>query len=130
MRPAAADILFRRLNQRRQELGMSYAALARLAGLSMTSVVRMLSGGQPHASVSNVLAVANILGMNLDATPCAHANQVREKRAREKAERLVRLVQGTSGLEGQAVDAQTLEAMTRQTVHELMTGSSRQLWAE
>jgi len=122
--------LIQKLDQRRKELGMTYAALARLAGVSMTSTVRILSGQHSHAGFAPILAIAEVLGMSIDATPRAHVNQMREQRAREKAERLVSMVQATSALEAQAVSSDDLSAMTRQTTHELMAGSPRKLWSE
>jgi transcriptional regulator with XRE-family HTH domain len=109
---------------------MSYAALARLAGVSMASVVRILSGHHPQASFSSIASIAEALGMNIDATPRASAAELRERRAREKAQRLVSMVQATSALEGQALDPEDLNAMARQTSHELMAGSPRRLWGD
>ena len=54
----------------------------------------------------------------------------REEHARAKAKHLVALVQGTSGLEGQAVDAQTCSRMVNQTVHELLASKGRKLWSD
>jgi hypothetical protein len=39
------------------------------------------------------------------------------------------MVQGTSGLEAQAVDREALEQMIRRTTHELLAGPKRRLWA-
>jgi hypothetical protein len=51
-----------------------------------------------------------------------------ERQARTKAEAIVRMVQGTSALESQAVDSDTYRQMVSQTVHELMAGPRRKLW--
>ncbi len=118
------------LDVRRKRLGMSYAVLAKRSGVSMTTVVRILSGQNPQASFENVCAVAAALDLAVRVEPTASAEEVRERQARRKAEQLVGMVQGTSGLEGQALEEETLAQMTRQTAHELLAGSPRRLWGE
>jgi hypothetical protein len=51
-----------------------------------------------------------------------------ERQAEAKAKLIVRMVQGTSALESQAVDSDTFQQMVKQTVHELMAGPRRKLW--
>jgi hypothetical protein len=52
-----------------------------------------------------------------------------ERQAEAKAEDIVRMVQGTSALESQAVDADVRRQLVKQTVHELMAGTRRRLWS-
>ena len=142
--PIIYDIVFRRedcdmvtnrsdikvLNTRRKQLGMSYAVLADRSGVSEPTVHRVLSGAWHGARYSNVVAIADALGLAPSFADSVRAVDLREQQARQKAQRLVGIVQGTSGLEGQAVDERTIERMVRQTVHELLTGTKRKLWAE
>jgi transcriptional regulator with XRE-family HTH domain len=107
---------------------MTHAQLARKSGVSKPTVVRILSGGHAAAALSNVMAIAQALGMSLDLTPRVPAEDLLREQAERKAATLVGMVQGTSGLEGQGVDRETLERMKRQTVHELLAGSRRRLW--
>ena len=116
------------LNKRRQELGMSYSVLARKSGVSQATVVRILSGEYPAASFGNVAAIAEALGMHIQFTATTRVEDLREQQARAKAERLVRMLQGTSGLEGQALDEDALKRMEKKTVHELLAGSNHRLW--
>ncbi len=122
--------LFRTFAARRRDLRMSLAALAKRSGVSLPTVARILSGRAPHASVANVLAIANSLGMTLGANAVAAASEFRNEQAERKARQIVALVQGTSALEAQAVDDRTIREMTRQTVCELLAGSPRTLWSE
>ena len=124
------NIDFDRLNHRRRELRMSNDALARLSRVSLPTVVRILSGKHPQTSFANVAAIAGALGLDISFRPTASSSALREEQATKKARKLVGMVQATSGLEAQAVDAQQLQSMTQQTVHELLTGSSRRLWGE
>ena len=122
--------LFEKLENRRRELGLSKSALAERCGVSLPTVQRILSGHNPAASFDNTLAIAQTLGMELDAVPVIPAREVLEQQARKKAERLVGMVQGTSALEAQGVSARHIGQMIKKTVQELLAGSRRRLWAE
>lgn len=116
------------LERRRRELGMSRSQLANLSGLSLATVNRILRGGMMRASLANVVGVARALGVQVTLTPIGESYDFRQQAAKDKAQKIVGLVQGTSGLEAQAVDAQTAERMVNQTLHELMAGPRRKIW--
>jgi transcriptional regulator with XRE-family HTH domain len=118
------------LNHRRRQLGMSYAALADRSGVPFRTVVRILSGKQKGANFANVLAIAEALGAGIHFDRNAGVEEFREQQARKKATRLVSMLQGTSALEGQAVDEEMIKQMISQTVHELLAGPKRRLWSE
>jgi hypothetical protein len=108
---------------------MSYAALAARSGVPLSTVKRILRGGHRAVSFANVLAIAEALGAGFHFDRNAGVEEFRELEARTKAEALVSMVQGTSGLEAQAVDPEALEQMVRRTAHELLAGSKRRLWS-
>jgi transcriptional regulator with XRE-family HTH domain len=122
--------LFDKLDQRRRMLGMTYSALSKRSGVSVPTLVRILSGSQSAASFAAVVAVANALGMDVEISQIARAERFREQQAKTKASRLIETLQGTSSLEEQGLDGDTIEDMKRRTVHELLAGSSRRLWGE
>ena len=122
--------LYEKLESRRRELGLSQSALAERSGVSLPTVQRILTGHSPAASFENTVAIAEAVGMQLDAIPILPAQEILELQARKKAERLVGMVQGTSALEAQAVSARHLGQMIKKTVQELLAGSRRRLWAE
>lgn len=124
----ATRIPFSRLNERRKELGMSYAALAQRSGVSQPTVKRMLQGQSASASYANVVAVADALGVSLELRD-RDVDEVREEQARKKAQRVAKMVQGTSALEGQAVDGGTYNRLVDRSYHELLAGSRRRLWS-
>ncbi|HEV3447047.1 MAG TPA: helix-turn-helix transcriptional regulator [Gemmataceae bacterium] len=114
------------LRQRREQLGMPLAVLAAKAGVPMQTLHRILHG-EASAHFDKVLAVAQALEVVLSARK-VKAREVRKRQARATAKRLVGMVQGTSGLEGQALDRDTLEEMTEQTTHQLLA-SKYKLWS-
>ena len=126
---AVSSAIIHDLNERCWQLGMSHAAVARLSGVSLPTVQRILGKEDHDATVSNLLAIAEALGLGLDFQPEVKVDALREQQARRKAERLVAMVQGLSALEGQAVDQDTYERMVQRTVYELLAGPNRKLWA-
>lgn len=125
---AALINLSDRLDARRRELRMTYPALAARSGVSEPTVKRILNNGAAEASFVNVAAVAEALGMPLAAKPI-DADELRATAARQKAERIARLVQGTSALEAQAVDQAAYRKMVERSYHELLAGPPRRLWS-
>lgn len=116
------------LEQRRRELGMSRPALSRRSGVSLATVNRLLGAGLEQASFRNVVAVANALGMSLRwaAVP---AFSFKQNHARKKAKQLAAMVQGTSALEGQAVDSNVRDEIEKEIECRLLAGPKRKLWA-
>src|SRR6476659_2286572 len=99
------------LDQRRRWLGMNYAVIAKRSGVSMPTVVRILSGKHPQAIFANVYAIANALGLSLDLREEIRGDELLERQARQKARRVTAMLQGTSGLEGQALGKAALDEM-------------------
>jgi transcriptional regulator with XRE-family HTH domain len=124
-----AESPFQPFEVRRQQLGMSYSALARRGGVSEATVRRVLSGHH-EASFANVKAIAEALGMGVKIDAAIDIEDLRTQQALLKARRLARMVQATSGLEGQAVNEETVRQMETRTLHELLAGPPRRLWSE
>jgi transcriptional regulator with XRE-family HTH domain len=118
------------LDLRRRRLGMTFSSLAKRSGVSMPTVVRILLGREHSGNFANVVAIAEALGLGVRFDEKTKIEDLREKQARRKAERLVGLVQGSSGLEGQAVNSRMIRQMVQKTTHELLVGSRRKLWGE
>jgi transcriptional regulator with XRE-family HTH domain len=127
--PEVAPLLLA-LDRRRRDLGLSYDLLSKRCGVSRPTVQRILSGRQAAASFSNILAIAESLGLALRLDSKVAPPELKREQAERKARKLVALVQGTSGLEGQAVDRETIESMVEQTTQELLAGSKRRLWSD
>lgn len=119
-----------KLRKRRKELGIPYEDLAARSGVSVATAKRMLSGSLESATLKHIAAVASAMGMSLEIREESPAVDLKEEAARQQASRLVRMVQGTSALEAQAVDDRQLDKMQRESVHRLMAGSPRRIWAQ
>jgi transcriptional regulator with XRE-family HTH domain len=130
--------LYHDLASRRRDLGIPYSALAELSGVSQPVVQRLLSGKLEAPRFPSVVAVARALGLcnlriledgtiRFDARVDAQTH--RAQQAWRKARKLVGMVQGTSGLESQAVSQAEFESMVERTYHELLAGSNHRLWS-
>ena len=129
-------LLFQELEKRRKELGMSRLALARRSRVSLPTINRILSDKQDgngqlpkggRASFANVAAVADALGLTLTAPEKATSDEFCQQEARRKAKRVVGMVQGTSGLEGQGLDQQEMESLVVKATKRILK-SKRKLW--
>jgi transcriptional regulator with XRE-family HTH domain len=123
-------ILLKESDKRRRDLGLSCELLSRRSGVSLPTVQRILSGRHSTASFSNVVAIAESLGLGVGFFSKVDPRKMKRDQASRKARKLVGLVQGTSGLEGQAVDREAVELIVEQTTHELLAGSNRRLWSD
>lgn len=107
-------------------LDISLAALAPRAMLPVDAVQRLLNnpGAAPHVDVA---AVGAAVGLNLDGGRSVPVKRFLRRAAVRKAKYLVRLVQGTSALEGQAVDSETERELVRATVRALLADRQK-IW--
>jgi hypothetical protein len=134
----AGALRYHDLDVRRRELGIPYSALAELSGVSQPVVQRLLSGKLQAPRFPSVVAVARALGLlklrilddgSIKFESDVDAQSYRAQQARNKARKLVGMVQGTSGLEGQAVSKFDYESMVDRTYHELLAGTNHRLWS-
>jgi transcriptional regulator with XRE-family HTH domain len=117
------------LTDRRRELGITHAMIAAHSGVSEPTVKRILGGRMEEASFANVMAIAGALGISIKVFE-ADAHDMRVRQARSKAERIAKMVQATSGLEGQGLDDSDYRRLVERTFHQLMAGSDRKLWSD
>jgi len=123
------------LSRRRRDLRMGFSALSERSGVSVPTLKRIINGQSENPTLHSIQSIAAALGVEIrihrriEVVEQSGAYEFREKAAKEKAEKIVRLVQGTSALEAQAVGATDLRTMVKQTVHDLMSGPARRLWS-
>src|SRR4051812_32265663 len=120
--------LFRYLEKRRKDLGMTHAEVARRSGVGMRTVQRLLSGGSDDATLGTIAAIAGALGVTELRPEAPPAYELRRRVAERKAERLTSMVQATSALESQAVDEEVRREIKERMVAELLAGPRKHLW--
>ena len=124
--------MFGEFENRRKALRMSRPALARRSGVSLPTVNRILSGKCETPTLPILRSLAEALGMEFSIVlrPIGKPEVFAQRQARLVAKKVVRQVQGTSGLEGQAVNSHVLRQLERRTEHELLSGSRLRLWGD
>lgn len=123
------DKIINQLKLQKKYLGVGCAVIAQKSGVSEPTINRILSGKHPSAHFSHVLAIAEVLGVDLGAR-AKDPELMKREQATKKAKQIMRLVRGNSALEGTATSNDAYKRMINKTVSELMAGSTRALWAE
>jgi transcriptional regulator with XRE-family HTH domain len=127
MTSATLAAYLRSLEQRRKDLKMAQETLAKRSGLSRATVCRLLSGNHVHADFLHIANLSEALGVKMVFEPTPLEEFVRQ-RAEVVSDRLVGSVQGTMGLESQAVGPETVAGMKQDACRRLLAGSRRKLW--
>ena len=121
------------INQRRRELQMPLAEIARRADLSVTTVQTVLAANMNASKVrpsfESILAISAAMGVDFKVKARSIA-AFRREQARRKAKDIVKMVQASSALESQAVDEKTTKMLEQQTIAELLSGPRRKLWSK
>jgi transcriptional regulator with XRE-family HTH domain len=128
--------LIARLECRRHAIRMTKAQLSVRASIPIATLNRILSGQEKRPSFDRISALARALGVvvhvgaTVEVEETDSAFTLREKQARQKAQRVARIVQGNMGLEAQAVESGELAEMVDQATVDLLAGSKRKLWSK
>ena len=70
------DTILSHLEERREELGLTKADLARLVGAHPESVRRLLSDRSANPTLFTVIKLASVLGMEIDIKPTVSAKKL------------------------------------------------------
>jgi len=119
--------LINKIEIRKKELGISIENLAILSHSGVRTVNRLFAG--EDVKLSTVEKITNILGLDFAGNETVALRELEKKRANQKALFMASLVQGTSALEMQGLEKNTLDKMIRRFEKEFLTGSYRdRLW--
>ena len=117
------------LNTRRRKLGVTIGALARLSGVPVATVNRILRD-PATARFEKVAAVGSILGVDYANARKVPVKRVLRERALQKARYVAAVVQGTQGLEAAGLDSAGYERLVAVAAETLLAGKKRKLWEE
>jgi ribosome-binding protein aMBF1 (putative translation factor) len=85
-RIAAVDRVVRALDERRQDLGLSKADLARRAGMRPEAVRRILSSSQANPTLSTVISLASAMSLDIAVGhPAGHTQSAASETPRQTA---------------------------------------------
>ena len=119
--------LVQKVKSRKKVLGITIENLARLSHNGIRTVNRFLSG--KDVKLSTVESITNILGLDFAGNETISLVELEKQRAVQKAIFMASLVQGTSALEMQGLEKDSLNKMIDKFKKEFLTGSYRdRLW--
>ena len=119
--------LIAKIEARRKKLNITIVNLSKLSGLGTRTVNRFLAG--EDVKLSTVEQITNLLGLDFAGNEMLTLKELQKKRAKEKALFIVSLVQGTSSLEMQGLEDDSIKKMLLNMEKEFLIGNYRdRLW--
>lgn len=117
--------------RKRRSLRMPVQAIARLSGLSASSVYRVMRNGS-NERLSTLTAIANVLGIKIGIVAERQDSAIIGDRVNALAERLATMAQGTFALEGQEIGPDAERGVRRQVAKGMLKRAkkapSQTLW--
>lgn len=119
--------LINQIIRRKEQLGITVENLAKLSGVSIRTINRLLKN--EDVKLSTIEHVTNFLGLDFAGNEQVPLSVLKQQRAHEKALFLASIVQGTSALEMQGLEDESLNAIISSYEHEFLSGSYQNtLW--
>ena len=119
--------LVKQIIARKQQLGITVENLAKLSGVGVRTVNRLLKN--EDVKLSTVEAVTTVLGLDFAGNEQVSLEALQKQRAKEKAFYLVSIVQGISALEKQGLEEEGIKQIVAMYEKEFLHGSYKDtLW--
>lgn len=119
--------LINQIIDRKEQLGITVENLAKLSGVGVRTINRLLKN--EDVKLSTIEQVTNFLGLDFAGNEQVSLTILKKQRAHEKALFLASIVQGTSALEMQGLEDESLNAIIIAYEHEFLNGSYQNtLW--
>ncbi|NCO01690.1 MAG: helix-turn-helix domain-containing protein [Epsilonproteobacteria bacterium] len=119
--------LINQIIARKEQLGITVENLAKLSGVGVRTINRLLKN--EDVKLSTVEHVTNFLGLDFAGNEQLSLSALKKQRAHEKALFLASIVQGTSTLEMQGLEDESLSKIISMYEKEFLSGSYKDtLW--
>jgi len=119
--------LINKIIDRKQQLHITVENLAKLSGVSVRTMNRVLKN--EDVKLSTIENVTTFLGLDFAGNEQLSLNALKKRRAHEKALFLASIVQGTSALEMQGLEDDSLNTIIASYEKEFLSGSYQDtLW--
>jgi len=119
--------LIEQIIARKEQLNITVENLAKLSGVGVRTINRLLKN--EDVKLSTVEHVTNFLGLDFAGNEQVPLSALKKKRAHEKAIFLASIVQGTSALEMQGLEDESLNSIIASYEKEFLTGNYQDtLW--
>jgi transcriptional regulator with XRE-family HTH domain len=112
---------------RKKQLNITVENLAKLSGVSIRTINRLLKN--EDVKLSTIEHVTNFLGLDFSGNEQVSLDELKKQRAHQKALLLASIVQGTSALELQGLEEDSLNQIIASYEKEFLSGSYQDtLW--
>ena len=112
---------------RKKELNITVENFAKLSGVGVRTINRLLKN--EDVKLSTIESVTNFLGLDFAGNESIPLKELKKQRAKEKALFLASIVQGTSALEMQGLEDDSLNSIIANYENEFLNGSYQDtLW--
>ena len=119
--------LVNKIKYRKKEIGITIENLAKLSGLGVRTINRLLNS--EDVKISTIEQVTNFLGLDFSGNEVIQLEELKRRRAHEKALFLASLVQATSALEMQGLERDKLDTIILDYENQFLNGKySDTLW--
>ncbi|QOY55697.1 helix-turn-helix transcriptional regulator [Candidatus Sulfurimonas marisnigri] len=119
--------LINQIINRKEQLGITVENLAKLSGVGVRTINRLLKN--EDVKLSTIEHVTNFLGLDFAGNEQIPVNELKKQRAHEKALFLASIVQGTSALEMQGLEDDSLNRIIATYEKEFLDGEYKNtLW--
>ena len=119
--------LIQQIIARKQQIGITVENLAKLSGIGVRTVNRLLKN--EDVKLSTIEAVTNLLGLDFAGNEQIPLKELEKQRAKEKALYLASIVQGTSTLEMQGLEDDVITKIISMYENEFLYGDYKDtLW--
>jgi len=119
--------LIKQIIKRKKQLGITIENLAKLSGVSIRTINRLLKN--EDVKLSTVEAVTNLLGLDFAGNEIVPLDELKKQRAKQKAIYLASIVQGTSILELQGLEEESINKIVSMYKNEFLHGDYKNmLW--
>ena len=119
--------LIQQIIARKEQLNITVENLAKLSGVGVRTINRLLKN--EDVKLSTVEHVTNFLGLDFAGNEEITLSTLKKNRAHEKAIYLASIVQGTSALEMQGLENDSLKSIIASYEKEFLSGSYQDtLW--
>jgi len=120
--------LLEKVKRRKKQIGLTIDNISKLSKLGNRTVTRFFSG--EDVKLSTLEKITNVMGLDFAGNEIVDIDTLKENRAKEKALYIVSLVQDTSTLEMQGLEAKDINLLIEETKNEFLYGEyQKNLWA-
>ena len=119
--------LIKQIIARKEQLNITIENLAKLSGLGVRTVNRVLAN--EDVKLSTIESITNFLGLDFAGNEIVPLEELKKQRAKQKAIFMASLVQGTSVLEMQGLDEDNINNIISMYEKEFLDGEYKDaLW--